>query len=164
MLFKNENPVLGPTSQITELGLTSTSSTALATNSFKPTSREIIDVPVIAAAGANSQWVYKAPWACQVLAIRFNGTVVGAASNLSVEKINTDGVAPAAANAGTIVLLTNAVFALNTFTPNTWANIALSTASGALNLNAGDGIALFVSAASTGLLGAVVQIELAQIG
>jgi len=162
MLFKNENPVLGPTSQITEVGLTSTSSTALATNSFKPTSREVVTVPLVA--GALAQWAYKAPWACQVLAIRFNGTVVGAASNLSVEKINTDGVAPAAANAGTIVLLTNAVFALNTFTPNTWANIALSTASGALNLNPGDGIALFVSASDAGLVGAVVQIELAQIG
>src|SRR6267142_1272958 len=156
MLFKNENPVLGPTSQITEVGLTSTSSTALATNSFKPTSREVVTVPLVA--GALAQW------ACQVLAIRFNGTVVGAAYNLSVEKINTDGVAPAAANAGTIVLLTNAVFALNTFTPNTWANIALSTASGALNLNPGDGIALFVSASDAGLVGAVVQIELAQIG
>lgn len=161
-LFRDENPALGPTTTVKELSGTGAGTPVV--NYFKPTTREIVTASLLAAGGANSQWVFEAPWACQVVAIRFNGTVVGAASNLSVEKITADATAPAAANGTTIVLLTNAVFALNSFTPNTFVAPALSAVSGALNLNAGDQIALFVSAASTGLLGAVVQIELAQIG
>lgn len=164
MLFRNENPNLGPLTTVNEIALTSTSSVTVASSNLKPGTREIISVPLIAAGGANSQWVFQAPFACQVVAIRFNGTVVGAASNLSIEKITADGLAPAAANGTTIVLLTAAVFALNTFTPNTRANLALSAVTSANLLNAGDQIALFVSAASTGLLGAMVQIEIAQIG
>lgn len=161
-LFRDENPALGAQTTVKELSGTGAGSPFV--NYFKPTTRELVTAQLIAAAGANSQWVVQVPWAAQVAAIRFNGTVVGAASNLSVEKITADAIAPAAANGTTIVLLTNAVFALNTFTPNTFVAVPLSAASGALNLNAGDRIALFVSAASTGLLGAVVQIELVQVG
>lgn len=164
MLFRNENPVLGPLTQVNEQG-TLQSNATLVNNNFKPTSRHIIDVPLVAVAGVNSQWVFQAPWQCQVVALRFNGTVVGAASNLSIERITADGIAPAAANGTTIILLTAAVFALNTFTPNTRVNIALSVAAGNPTvLNAGDQIAFFVSASDAGLLGANVQIELAQIG
>lgn len=161
-LFRDENPALGAQTVVKELSGTGTGTPLV--NYFKPTTREVITTSLLAAAGANSQWVFQAPWACNIVSIRFNGTVVGAASNLSIEKITADGIAPAAANGTTIVLLTNAVFALNTFTPNTYVTPALSTASGALSLNAGDRIALFVSAASTGLLGAVVQIEIQQVG
>lgn len=161
-LFKDESPALGATTTVKELSGTGAGSPVV--NYFKPTTREILSASLIAAGAANSQWVFQAPWNCQIVGIKFNGTVVGAASNLSIEKITADAVAPAASNGTTIVLLTAAVFALNSFTPNTFVAPALSAVSGALNLNAGDRIALFVSAASTGLLGAVVQIEIAQIG
>jgi len=73
-------------------------------------------------------------------------------------------LAPAAANGTTIILLTSAVTSLQG-TANTRQNLALSTAAGnPLVLNAGDQIAFFWSAATTGLAGCNVQIELSQLG
>lgn len=162
MLFRNENTVLGPTSQINEFGTLASNST-LVSNNFKPTSREVLSFPIPASA-VLTQWVYQAPWQCQVVAVRINWAVQSTgASNLSVEKIATDTVAPAASNGTTIVLLTNAVISMQG-TANTRQNIALSTASGALTLNAGDQIALFASATLVGLVGANLQIEIAQLG
>ncbi|SRR6266576_6002797 len=162
MLFRNENPVLGPLTQINELGTLASNSTLLS-NNFKPTSREVISFPIPASA-VTTQWLWQAPWQCQVVAIRVNWAVQSTgASNLSVEKIATDTVAPAASNGTTIVLLSNAVISMQG-TANTRQNIALSTASGALNLNAGDQIAVFASATLAGLVGAILQVEIAQLG
>lgn len=164
MLFRNENPVLGPFTQINEQGTLATNST-LVSNNFKPSSREILSVPLIVAAAASSQYIFQAPWQCQVVGVRLNWTVQSTgASNLSVERITADAVAPAAANGTTIILLTAAAASLQG-TANTRQNLALSTAAGnPLVLNAGDQIAIFESAATTGLAGAYVQVELAQIG
>ncbi len=165
MLFKGEFPVLGAATQIQELGLTPTSSSAQTLNAFKPNSREILTVPLIVAAAASSQYVYQAPWTCQVVGIRLNWTVQSTgAANLSVLRVTADAVAPGAANGTTLILLTNAVASLQG-TANTRQNLALSAAAGnPLILNAGDQIAIFESAATTGLAGAYVQVELSQIG
>jgi|SRR6267378_251835 len=164
MIFRNEQLPLGAQTTINEQG-TLASNTTLVNNNFKPSSREILSVPLIVAAGASSQYIFQAPWQCQVVAIRLNFTVQSTgASNLSVERITADAVAPGAANGTTIILLTSAVASLQG-TANTRQNLALSTAAGLpLVLNAGDQIAIFESAATTGLAGAYVQVELAQIG
>jgi len=167
MLFKGEFPVLGPTTQIQELsGYTGAGAGyTIALNAYKPGSREIIDYQLLANAGSAGQWVYQAPFTCQVIGLHINWTVQSTgASNLSIERITADAIAPAAANGTTIILLTSAVTSLQG-TANTRQNLALSTASGNPTvLNPGDQIALFWSAATTGLAGCNVQIELAQIG
>ena len=154
---------MGPTSTIQELSGYGAGNPVA--NNFKPTSREVIDVPVLAVAAAAGQYIFQAPWQCQVVGVRFNLTVISTgAATLSVERIIGDGVAPAAANGTTIILMTTATINLQS-TVNTRQNVALSTAAGSpLILNAGDQLALFQSAASTGLAGANVQIEIAQIG
>jgi len=167
MLFRNENPNLGPSTQIQELsGYTGAGAGyTIATNNYKPGSREIIDYQLIAAGATGGQWVYQAPFACQVIGAHINWTVQSTgASNLSIERITADALAPAAANGTTIILLTSAVTSLQG-TANTRQNLALSTAAGnPLVLNAGDQIAFFWSAATTGLAGCNVQIELSQLG
>lgn len=161
-LFRDENPALGAQTVVKELSGTGSGTPVV--NYYKPTTREIITAPLTPTAGANSQYVFQAPWTAQVLAIRFNGTTVGGSVLLYIEKITADGVAPAASNGTTIVLLTASTVALNAFTVNSFTSLPLSTASGALTLNPGDRIAMFVSGATTGMVGTVVQIELAQIG
>jgi hypothetical protein len=162
-LFRDENPALGASTSVKELSGYGAGNPTV--NYFKPTTREVIDVQLIANAGSAGMWVYQAPWACQVVGAHINWTAQSTgASNLSIEKITADALAPAAANGTTIVLLTNAVVSLQG-TANTRQNLTLSSASGSpLVLNPGDQIALFWSAATTGLAGCNVQIELAQIG
>src|SRR6266566_9169552 len=164
MIFRNEQLPLGAQSTINEFG-TLASNTTLVNNNFKPTSREILSVPLIVAAAASSQYVFQAPWTCQVVGIRVNWTVQSTgAANLSVLRVTADAVAPAAANGTTLILLSNAVVSLQG-TANSRQNIALSAAAGnPLVLNPGDQIAIFESAATTGLAGAYVQVEIAQIG
>jgi hypothetical protein len=163
MLFRNENPVLGPSTQVNEQGTLASNST-LVSNNFKPGTREIFSIP-LAAASALTAYLFQAPWACQVVAIRYNCTTAAAAGVLSVERIIGDAVAPAAANGTTIILLSAATATLSGFAANTRQNLALSVAAGnPLVLNAGDQIAYFLSTAPTSLVGGVLQIEVAQIG
>ncbi len=167
MLFRNENPNLGPSTQIQELsGYTGAGAGyTIALNNYKPNSREIIDYQLIAAGATGGQWVYQAPFSCQVIGLHINWTVQSTSpSNLSIERITADALAPAAANGTTIILLTSAVTSLQG-TANTRQNLALSVAAGnPLVLNPGDQIAFFWSAATTGLAGCNIQVELAQIG
>lgn len=161
MLFKNENPVLGAGTKLTEFSGYGAGQPK--SNAFKPTTRETLAIQIPAT--LTSEYVFEAPWKCQVVAMHLNWTVQSTgASNLSVEKVTADGVAPAAANGTTLVLLTSAVVSLQG-TANSRKELTLSTAAGSpLVLNAGDQIALFVSAAPAGLVGANLQIDIAQIG
>jgi hypothetical protein len=161
-LFRDENPALGPLTQVKELSGYGTGTPVV--NYFKPGTREMIAVPLSATSNL-TQYIFQAPWACQVVGVHFNCTTAAGAGVLSVERIIGDGVAPAAANGTTIILLTAATMTLSGFLANTRQNVALSTAAGSpLVLNAGDQIALFLSAAPTSLAGAYVQVEIAQIG
>jgi hypothetical protein len=165
MLFLGEFPVLGPNTKVQELsGYAGAPAGNPVLNAFKPGTREVISVPLVAAA-TFSQYIFQAPWLCQVVGIRVNFTVQSTgAANMSIERIIGDTVAPGATNGTTIILLTNAVVTLQG-TANTRQNVALSVAAGSpLVLNAGDQIALFNAATSAGLVGGYVQIEIAQIG
>src|SRR5882724_941870 len=128
MLFRNENPVLGPLSQVNEQG-TLASNATLVSNNFKPTSRHIFSIPLVAASSLTA-YLFQAPWQCQIVAIRYNCTTAASAGVLSVERIIGDSVAPAAANGTTIILLTGATATLSGFTANTRQNLALSVAAG----------------------------------
>lgn len=165
-LFRNENPNLGPQTTVQELSGYGAGNPV--PSNFKPTTREVLSVPlsaVINATGNLTGYIFQAPWQCQVVAIRFNCTTAAAAGVLSVERIIGDSVAPAAANGTTIILLTAATATLSGFNANTRQNLALSTASGSpLVLNAGDQIAYFLSAVPTSLVGGEVQIEIQQLG
>lgn len=161
-LFKDENPQLGPQTSVKEL--TGYGAGTPVVNYFKPQTREVLSVPLVAASSVTA-YVYQAPYTCQVVGIHFNCTTAAAAGVLSVERIIGDTVAPAAANGTTIILLTAATLTLSGATANTRQNLALSVAAGSpLILNAGDQIAYFLSTAPTSLVGGNIQIEIAQIG
>lgn len=161
-LFKDENPQLGPSTSVKEL--TGYGAGNPVVNYFKPQTREVLSVPLVAASSLTA-YVYQAPYTCQVVGIHFNCTTAAAAGVLSVERIIGDTVAPAAANGTTIILLTAATLTLSGATANTRQNLALSAAAGSpLVLNAGDQIAYFLSTAPTSLVGGNIQIEIAQIG
>jgi len=164
MLFKGEFPVLGPTSQIQENG-TLASNTTLVLNSFKPTSREFVTVTQLAAASLANEWIYTAPWACQVVAVRCNFTVTSTSGTLNIIKITGDTIAPSTAdNAGTVRNIVNAPLSLSGVA-NTRVNGVMNTASGNPTvLSAGDQLAYQLAGTLTGLVGLTFQVELAQIG
>ena len=129
MLFRNENPVLGPSTQENELGTLATNST-LVSNNFKPTSREFVTVTQLTAASLANEWIYIAPWACQVVAVRANFTVTSTSGTLNIVKISGDTIAPSTAdNAGTVRNIVSAPLSLSG-TANTRINGAMNTAAG----------------------------------
>ena len=167
-LFRDESPALGRLTTVAEVSGYAGSNYPAAgeplQNYFKPTTREILSVPMVAASSTTA-YIYQAPWQCQVVGIHFNCTTAASQGVLSVERIIGDSVAPAAANGTTIILLTAATLTLSSATANTRQNLALSIAAGSpLVLNAGDQIAYFLSAAPTSLVGGNLQIEIVQIG
>lgn len=161
-LFRDESPALGPLT--TEKELSGYGAGNPVVSYFKPTTREFVAIN-LQASSALTQYLFQAPWTCQVIGIHYNCTTAAAAGVLSVERIIGDTVPPAAANGTTIILLTATTATLSGFAANTRQNIALSAAAGSpLILNPGDQIAYFLSAAPTSLVGGNLQIELAQIG
>ena len=169
-LFRNENPNLGPATTVNEIGLTSASSSAVAASNFKPTTREMVDFQYNATshAAGGAQYIYVAPWSCQVVAIRHNLSVVSTSGVIAVQKINADAKPPvifASADANRINLTTAAIdLSAGGVGANTRNNVALSTAAGALVLNPGDQIGVFISGTLTGLVGASLQVEVTQLG
>lgn len=166
-LFRDENPVLGPTTAIKEFsGYGAGQPTA---NYFKPTTREMVDfqLSIITNPSGSSLvgWVYEAPWKAQVVAIRANySTASSAAVTVDVIRVQADGVAPATANGTTLISMLAAPIPLNS-TANTRLERALSAAAGSpLVLNPGDQLAYVISGAPTALAGCNVQVEIAQIG
>lgn len=160
MLFKNENPVLGASTKLTEFSGYGAGQPK--SNAFKPTTREVLTFQV--PQSGTAFWIFQAPWKCQVVAAHFNCTTTGAAVTATVEKIQADGIAPAAANGGTIVNVLSSTIPMNP-TANTRANFTPSTAAGSpAVLNAGDQLAVFLSGATTTLVGGNLQVEVVQIG
>lgn len=164
-LFRDESPNLGTTTTVKEVGASSTSTTTLVTNNFKPPTREIVAVPLSAVSNTTANltgYVFTAPWKCQVIAIRYNAAVVSSAGTavLDIQKITADSVAP---GSGTTLLAST--YNLDTATAaNTRVNVALTTTAASLVLNAGDQIAYNINTAPTALAGALVQIEITQLG
>lgn len=160
-LFRNENPNLGPTTTVQELsGFGAGNPVA---NNFKPTTREMVDVTMQAAAQHVTQYLYQAPWACQVIAVHENHTVASASGTLDLVKIIGDGQAPTSTYNATSVKLLNAGPMSTAGTANTRQNLALVAGSAVL-MNAGDQLAIVASGTATGYAGGIVQVEIAQIG
>lgn len=160
-LFRDENPALGAQTSVKELSGYGTGNPIV--SYFKPGTREILSIP-LSATSPTTQWIFQAPWACQVVAAHFNSTTAGAASTLTVEKIMADAIAPAAANGTTIINVLASTVSLAS-TANTRVNVGPSAAAGSPSiLNAGDQLAIFISATPTGLAGAYLQVEIVQIG
>lgn len=161
-LFRDENPVLGPSTQVKELSGYGAGNPVV--NYFKPCTREIIDFTMSSAAQHTTGWVFQAPWKCQVVGIHENHTVASTSGTLDIVKIQADGVAPAAANGTTIISQLTAPMS-TAGAANTRQNLALSTASGSpLVLNAGDQLAVVSGGTNTNYAGGSVQIEVSQIG
>lgn len=161
-LFRNENPNLGPTTTVNETAATSTSMTTTGVNDLKPQTREILTFPVAAATPAC--WLAVAPYKCQVRAIRLlAGTIVANSTQTIQPVVLAVASQPGAPSTGT-ALTAAAVPVGSGSTANTPAAQALSATASVLQLNPGDLIGMTISAALTSLVGAVLQIEISQIG
>jgi hypothetical protein len=172
-LFRNENPNLGPLTTVAELSGFGSGQPIL--QNFKPGTREIIEIVQSAAfVTATGQYIFIAPWQCQVVAARITFGTAGTGSPvLNLNKIPQAGLplAPStAANGTTVIALLSAAFSLsstaNTTTSATSANGGLSTAAGSpLILQAGDQLAYQISGTVTSSSsGTYLQVEIAQIG
>lgn len=166
-LFRDENPALGPTTQVKELSGYGTGTPTV--TYLKPMTREMVDfqLSIITNPSGTSLvgYVYEAPWKCQVIAARANySTAAVASTTVDVIRIQADGVAPATANGTTLISMLAAPISLAS-AANTRHEAALSTAAGApLVLNAGDQLVYVINQAPTGLAGCNVQVEISQIG
>lgn len=160
-LFRDEGPQLGPNTTLQENSGYGTGTPI--TNYFKPCTRELVDVTMQTAAQHITQWVYQAPFKCQIVGIHENHTVASSSGTLDIVKIVSDAVAPAAANGTTIItMLTTPMSTAGA--ANTRQNLALSAAAGSpLILNAGDQLACVAGGSNTSYVGSV-QIEIAQLG
>lgn len=161
MLFRNEAPNLGLQTTLQENSGYGAGSPKL--NNYKPTTREMVDVTIQAAAQHVSQWVYQAPWKCQVIAIHENHTVASTSGTLDVVKIMADSVAPAAANGTTIITMLTAPMS-TAGVANTRQNLALTATAASLVLNPGDQLAVVAGGTATNYAGGIVQIEIVQLG
>jgi hypothetical protein len=164
MIFRNEQLPLGAQSTINEFGTLGTNTTLVSSN-FKPTSRELVTVTQLAAASLANEWIYIAPWQCQVVAVRCNFTVTSTSGTLNIVKVTADAIAPSTADNGTTVrnIVTSPLSLSGT--ANTRVNGVISSAAGNPSvLNAGDMLAYQLAGTLTGLAGMTFQVELAQIG
>ncbi|SRR6266403_1752218 len=164
-LFRDENPALGPTTQVKELSGYGAGTPVV--NYFKPGTREIIDVPLLSASTTPANfWVYQGPFSSQFVGAHANFTVTSTSGTANLVKITADGIAPSTADNGTTVRnLLSAPMSLSG-TANTRVNGSLNSAAAGspLILNPGDQIAIQLGGTLTGLAGCNVQFELAQIG
>lgn len=163
-LFRNENPNLGPQTTLAELSGFGSGQPTL--SNFKPTTREIIVSSPIAAASVPN-FLFIAPWACQVVSIKATYTTAGGASAaIQLTKVLQSALptAPNTAVGASVIALTSATIPL-TGTANTTLVGTLSTAAGSPTIMAaGDQIGYILSGTLTGLVNLVIQVELAQIG
>ena len=161
-LFRNESPNLGPSTSVNETALTSASMTTTAVSDLKPQTREIITFPLVAATTAG--WLWVAPYKCQIKAIRLiAGTTVANSTQTIQPVVLPVASQPAAPSSGT-ALTAAAVPVGSGSTANTPAAAALSATTSVLTLNPGDLVGMTISGALTALVGAILQMEVAQIG
>lgn len=160
-LFKDENPQLG--AQTTERELSGFGSGNPVVNYYKPQTREILPILGIVAATA-AEYVFIAPYACQVIAVRFTASTASSAGTLQLFKTPQASLpaAPPTSASGNVVALFSAAVALSA-TSNTAVSAAPTVASAAI-LAAGDQLSINLGGTLTSLAGGLLQIELAQIG
>jgi hypothetical protein len=168
-LFRNESPALGAGTTLQELsGYAGSPAGAPVLNSYKPVTREFIDFQANAVTITATQlagYAFRAPWACQVLAINAVAATP-ASSSMTIQfykcPVASQPVAPG--GSGSVPLMASALNLDSGLVANTVALQTLATTASNLTLAAGDVITYVASGAATGLIGGNVQIELAQLG
>lgn len=162
MIFRNENPSLGPSTTVQELsGFGAGNPVA---NNYKPATRHIVNVPALVAA-STSQFVFIAPWACQVLSVKATFSTASSSGTLQLVKVAQSAlpVAPGTADNGTTILDQCTGTLSLAGTANT--TVAGTLKGGATNvMAAGDQLSIRLGGTLTSLANCLVQVELAQIG
>lgn len=168
-LFRSESPNLGPTTTVQELSGFGAGNPI--TSNFKPTTREIVSFSQTSATVPATQYVFVAPWQCQVLAVRISLQTLSTSGTLAVVKVPQASLplAPTTAvgTSGVVNILntSNVNIGSGGITVNSTNLPALNGGSGSpLVLNPGDQLALQFASTLTSLAGLYVQIEIAQIG
>lgn len=168
-LFKDEAPALGATTTVAELSGFGSGNPTL--SRFKPTTREFISFSQGSATVPATQYVWVAPWACQILSVKVTLSALSTSGTLAITRTLQSALpsAPSTAANGTTILNVLSAASINIgaggITANNWTSNALSTASGSpLVMAAGDTVALQFGGTLTSLTGLQVQIEIAQIG
>lgn len=154
-LFKGENPTLGTSA---------TANDPVAGDVKIQTVETLTYSQSVAGSGATSQWLLThAPYAMQIVAIRENHAVAGAASlTAKVRKITADAVLPNASAGATCIEVQSAAFTLDS-TANTKQTATL-VAGAAIQLAVGDRLGIaYSSATQTGLVGHVIQVDVVRI-
>jgi hypothetical protein len=173
-LFRNETPNLGQQTTVAEVSGFGPSSGAnpVVLNNYKPSTRETVQF-YSAGVPAAGQFVFIAPWQCQVIAVRATFSTTSASGTLDVRRFTQAGLPQApstAANGTTVVELLSSTLSL-AGTANTTVQatkygavpgLATVAADGQV-LQAGDQLALIFGGTLTGLVGLVVQVELQQL-
>lgn len=168
-LFRNENPALGPSTTLQELsGYAGNPVGGPVLNNYKPTTREFVDIPLNAVTITATQlagYAFRAPWACQVLAIQaIAATPATSSMTIQLYKCPVSAQPVAPGGAGSVQLMASALNLDSGLVANTSASQALATTASSLVLAAGDQITYVASGAATGLIGGNLQIEIAQLG
>lgn len=168
-LFRDENPALGPSTAVKELSGFGAGSPVV--NYFKPCTREFISFAQGSATVPATQYVWVAPFACQILSVKVTLSALSTSGTLAITRTLQSALpsAPSTAANGSTILNVLSAASVNIgaagITANQFTAPALSTASGSpLVMAAGDAIALQFGGTLTSLTGLLVQIEIAQIG
>lgn len=168
-LFKDENPVLGPLTSVKELSGFGAGNPVV--NYYKPQTREIVAFVQASATIPATQYIYVAPFACQVINVKVTLSALSTSGTLAVTRVPQASLplAPTTAVGTSGVLNVLGVATVNIgsggITANNFNVPGLNTGSGApLVLAAGDAIAVQFGGTLTSLTGLLVQIEIVQIG
>jgi hypothetical protein len=159
MLFRNEQPNLGPSTTINSTVLKGDSNTTVAAFDHKPQSREIVNLLI--AAATTDGWAFVAPFACEVVAIRFvNDVVANSTQTIQVYKLPYASQPAHPAGTGAVVLTAAATGVGSTSTADAVAYQALTTTLADRKLAVGDLIGFHISGTLTSLAGGLLQIEI----
>jgi hypothetical protein len=175
-LFRNVNPNLGQQTTVLEQSGFGPSSGATPniTNNFKPTTRETLQLQLAAAPAAGGQFIFIAPWQCEVVALRATFAAASASGTLDLRRFTQAGLPQApgtAANGTTVIELLSSPLSLSgtanttvqaTQYPLSAPGLTRVAADGQV-LQAGDQLALVFGGTLTGLTFLLVQVEVIQL-
>lgn len=168
-LFKDENPQLGASVSVKEFSGFGAATPVV--NYFKPQTREVVAFAQASATIPATQYVFVAPFACQVISVKATLTALSTSGTLAVTRVPQASLplAPSTAvgTSGVLNILSSATVNIGSggITANNFTAATLNTAAGSPTvLAAGDAIAVQFGGTLTSLTGLLVQIEIAQIG
>jgi hypothetical protein len=165
MLFRDENPALGPTTSVKELSGVGSGQPTF--NYYKPTTRQFAETqfsePTLV--GSLTGWIFRAPWKCQIIAAELI-LATPATTSVTVQAYTVPYASqPEAPSAGNAIFAAAQNLSSATATANTSISIALETTTSTyLTMNPGDLLGYVFSGTSTGIAGGLLQVEIVQIG